>query len=228
MPSEINTFFTGIKKAFLGFYGKLIRVKVFGKEFWKNLHRNCIVVANHVTGVDSIVLQIALRRRLFLLAARKWFKGRFIEFFMTFFCDMIPVARQKGAANLRGIKRSLALLHNRQSLAVYPAGRMSRDASIPQINNGASYLAYKSELPVVAVYVKNLALGPRLGNRPRADDAIEGLGSVARNIFNRKIEVYISQPIFPRKGTDRHKEMARLNAEIQRSFSELQEKASRN
>lgn len=228
-PSELFTVFTAIKKAFLGFYGRLMRIKVFGQEFFSELRRNCIVVANHVTGADSIILQIALRRRLFMLAARKWFEGRFIGFFMTFFCEMVPVALEKGARNLLGIKRSLALLKNRQSLAVYPSGRMNRDDCMQEINDGAAYLSIKSGAPIVPVYLKNLAYGPEPGSRPWITETWEGLGSVAHNIFNRKIEVYIAPPIYPRKEmVDRKEEIKRLNAEIRRAFDELRQKASVN
>ena len=226
-PSELYTFFTTIKKVFIGFYGRLVRIKIFGEEMWRELRSNAIVVANHVTGADSIILQIALKRRLFMLAARKWFQSRFIGFFMTFFCEMVPVALEKGARNLLGIKRALALLKNRQSLAVYPSGRMNRDDCMQEINDGAAYLSIKSGAPIVPVYLKNLAYGPEPGSRPWITETWEGLGSVAHNIFNRKIEVYIAPPIYPRKEVvDRKEEIKRLNAEIRSSFDELHQKAS--
>lgn len=228
-PSELFTVFTAIKKAFLGFYGRLMRIKVFGQEFFSELRRNCIVVANHVTGADSIILQIALRRRLFMLAARKWFEGKFVAFFMTFFCDMVPVALEKGARNLLGIKRSLALLKRRQSLGMFPSGHLNRDGSIPQVNSGAAYLALKSGTPILPVYLKNLALGPEPGSRPWLNEAWEGLFSFAHNVFNRRIEVYIGPPIYPRiQGVDRREEISRINAEIRRSFDELQHQACLN
>lgn len=227
-PSEIFTVFTAIKKAFLGFYGRLMRIKVFGEETWKRVRRSCIVVANHVTGADSIILQIALRRRLFMLAAQKWFEGRFVGFFMTFFCEMVPVALEQGLCNFRGIKRSLALLKNRQSLAMYPAGRMSREDRVEVINDGAAYLSFKSGAPIVPVYMKNLAYGPEPGSRPRMDETLEGLGSVVHNIFNRRIEVYIAEPIYPRTGVDRKREIERLNAEIRRAYEVLIKRASPN
>ncbi len=228
-PSELRTFFTSVKQAFLAFYGRLVHIHIIGKEFWQGLRRNAIVVANHVTGVDSIILQIALRRRLFMLAARKWFEGRFIAFFMTFFCDMIPVALGDGLCNHAGIKRAIILLRKKQSIALYPAGRMYRDGSIPDVNNGAAYLAYKSGAPIVPVYMANLALGPKTTSTPRQEDTVEGLGSVVHNIFNRHIEVYIAPPIFPRsRAPDRKREINRLNSMIRRSLDELRKDASLN
>lgn len=226
-PTELRTFGL-IKKVFLGFYGRLMRIKVFGEEIWKKLHRNCIVVANHITGADSIILQIALRRRLFLLAAEKWFRSRVVDFFMTFFCEMVPVALEKGFLNLKGIKRSLDLLRNRQSLAIYPAGQMQRDDTLELINDGAAYLSIKSGVPIVPVYLKNLAFGPEPGSSRRRTEALEGLGSVAHNIFNRKIEVYVGPPIYPRRKADRKQEIKRINAEIRRSYHKLLKKASMN
>lgn len=228
-PSEIRTFFTSLKEAFLAFYGRLVRIKIFGREFWQGLNRNSIVVANHATGVDSIILQIGLKRRLFMLAAKKWFEGRFIRFFMTFFCDMIPVAIKEGPCNVKGIKRALKLLELKQSIGLYPAGRMTREDAVPEISNGAAYLALKSGVPIVAVYVKNLAFGPEIGSSPRMDDAVEGLGSVVHNIFNRRIELYIAPPVFPvTDALDRKSEINRINTEIHERFEELIQQASLN
>lgn len=224
-PSELFTFFTMLKKALLGFYGRLMRIKVFGEEVWRELRRGCIVVANHVTGADSMILQIALRRRLFMLAAKQWFHGKFVNFFMTFFCDMVPVDKG-GVCNLGGIKRALALLRHRQSLALFPSGKMNVNDRMQTIHNGAAYLAVKSGAPIVPVHLKNLALGPQ-----GRSDVMEGLGSVAHNVFNNRIEVYIADPIYPRAGvdrTDRREEINRINAKIRRSYSELLAQASRN
>jgi len=224
--SEIRSTFLVVRKVFFGFYRRLVRIKVFGSEFWRELHNKAsIVVTNHVTGVDSIVLQMALRRRLFMLAARRWFEGRFVNFFMTFFCDMVPVAMEKGARNLLGIKRTLALLGRNQSVGIYPSGQLDRDGSVSAINDGAAYIAVKSGKPIIPVYLKNLALGPKPFSRPWLNEAWEGLFSVIHNIFNRRIEAYIGEPIYPHRARDMHEEIERLNTEIRRSFDELQHRA---
>lgn len=222
-PSELRTFFALLKNLFLGCYARLIRVKVSGREIFQKLHTNCIVVANHVTGADSFVLQIALRRRLFMLAARRWFRSRFLEFVMTFFCDMLPVALDEGMKNLKGVKRALALLKHKQSVGLYPSAGMSRDGLLHEIHNGAAYLAYRSGVPIVPVYMRNLALGPeRMRLDHLGDDAREGIGSLLYNLFNRKIEIHIAAPIYPHiTARNRRQEIDRLNAEIASSFHEL-------
>lgn len=165
-----------------------------------------------------------------MLAARRWFRSRFLEFVMIFFCDMIPVACERGFANICGIRRALALLGHRQSLGVYPAGEMYRDSSIPSVHDGAAFLALKSGVPILPVFVKNLALGPeRLRLDDLGDDANEGVGSLVRNLFNRKIEVFIGEPIYPRiVERDKKRELNRLNTEIKRSLEELRRHASLN
>jgi len=224
--SEIKSGFRIIKDVFLGVYRRMMKIKVFGVEFWKNVHRNAIVVTNHLTGADSLILQIALHRRLFMLAARKWFSSRIVEFFMTFFCDMVPVALEKGARNILGIKRSLALLKRNQSLGIFPSGHLNRDGSIPEINSGAAYLAVKSGTPIVPVYLKNLTLGPEPGCRPWLTAAWEGFFSIVVNVFNRRIEAYIGEPIYPNKSNGNMRdEIERINTEIRTSFNELQEQA---
>jgi 1-acyl-sn-glycerol-3-phosphate acyltransferase len=144
---------------------------------------------------------------------------------MTFFCDMVPVVAEKGAKNLRGIKRALALLSYKKSLGIYPSGDMSRDGMVHEIHNGAAYLSAKSGVPIVPVYIRNLALGPARTSLELGDDAREGVGSLVHNLFNRRIELYIARPIYPRQDVPRRKEMSRINSEIRRSFRQLENQA---
>ncbi len=227
-PSEIRSFFTSLKNTFLKAYGRLVRIKIFGMDFRKNLKRNTIVVANHVTGVDSIILQIALKRRLFMLAAKKWFEGRFIKFFMTFFCDMIPVAINEGLCNFKGIKRAIELLKHKQNLGIFPSAHLDRDGAISGINKGAAFLAIKTNTPIVPVYLKNLILGPEPYSRPWINEAWEGAFSVLGNVLNRRIEVYIGHPIYPRVNCDTKSEIARINYRLHLSFEDLRRQANPN
>lgn len=226
-PTELKTFGL-VKRLFLGSYKFATRIRLFGSETWRKMHSNCIVVANHVTGADSIILQIALKRRLFMLAARKWFSNRVVSFFMTFFCEIVPIAMNEGARTFMGIKRTLQLLKNNQSIGVFPSGHLEPEGWTGVVNDGAAWLALKTGKPIVPVYLKNLALGPSPGSRPWITAAWEGAGSVFNNIFNRKIEVYVGEAIYPREGVDRRKEIPRLNAEIRRSYEELLTQASVN
>lgn len=186
------------------------------------------MVANHVTGVDSIILQIALRRRLFMLAAKKWFEGQFIKFFMTFFCDMIPVAINEGLCNFKGIKRAVELLKHKQSIGVFPSAHLDRNGSISAINKGAAFLAIKTNTPIVPVYIKNLNLGPEPFSRPWLNEAWEGAFSVIGNLLNRRIKVYIGRPIFPGTHYDTKSEITRINNQILFAFEDLIRQASLN
>ena len=77
---------TRLKQLLLAFYGLFIRVRVVGGVELP-LRRTFIVAANHVTGADSLVLQIALRTRLFFVTSTRWLAGRLSGFWMQKVCD---------------------------------------------------------------------------------------------------------------------------------------------
>jgi 1-acyl-sn-glycerol-3-phosphate acyltransferase len=216
-----------VKAALLALYGLSIRVRVIGKDrVALPLRRRFIIAANHLTGADSVVLQVALKTRLFFVAWSRWFKTRFVGFFMRNLCDTMPVNTGHGAENVPGVRQALETLRSGGCVGIYPEGEMNRQGLVSHVHDGCSWLAARTGTPILPVYVRNLKLGPAPYSQPWIDEAWEGFLSITRNVLNTRIEVVIGDPIQPDPAAARsparlHSEISRLNGELLRQFDRL-------
>lgn len=208
-------------------YALFIRVRVIGADrVGLPLRRGFVVCANHLTGADSVVLQIALRTRLVFIAWSRWFRTRFVGFFMRNVCDTLPVNTGAGAENVAGVRRAVNVLREGLSVGIYPEGEMNRAGVVSHVHDGAAWLACHTDTPILPVYVRNLRLGPEPYSRPWLNEAWEGFLSIVGNILNTRIEVVIGEPIVPdpcatTSPATLDSEISRLNGELLRRFDDL-------
>lgn len=224
-----TTVWTRLKQLLLQAYGLCIRVRVKGEgRIAVPLHRHFIVAANHLTGADSLVIQLALRTRLFFVTSARWLATRFTGFFMSNICDSVPADTGAGFENLAGVRKCVRTLESGGSIGIYPEGRLNREGRVDRIENGAAWLAARTGTPILPVYVRNLKLGPEPWSRPWLSEAWEGFFSVVGNLLNTDIEVVVGEPIAPLEGAAKdpdslRSEVERLNIELRRSFDLLAE-----
>lgn len=224
---EINTFWVRLKSLLLYLYGLLVRIRVVGQEkIALPMRAGFIVVANHLTGADSIVIQIALKTRIFFLAWARWFHSQFVGFWMQKLCDTMPVENGKGVENVASLRRSIEMLKMGAAVGVYPEGELNRQGSVDHLHPGAAWLAVRASVPLLPIYVTGLKLGPQPYSRPWLNEAWEGFFSVVGNLFNRNIVVVIGTPIpppspLPRTKEELKKEISRINTELERQFAAL-------
>jgi 1-acyl-sn-glycerol-3-phosphate acyltransferase len=227
-----RTAWTIVKEALLACYSLFIHVRVIepSARFATHrvalpLRRSFIVAANHLTGADSLVLQIALKTRLFFVTWARWLAGRFSSFFMSNLCDSVPVEDGTGVENVAGVRKCLATLDSGGSVGIYPEGRLNRQGRVESLHDGAAYLAARTGTPILPVYVRNLKLGPEPYSLPWLNEAWEGFFSVVGNLLNTEIEVVLGEPIEPRAVVASHHalhdEIDRLNLELRRQFDQL-------
>ncbi len=216
-----------VKTVLLKIYGVLIRVRVVGREYiCQPMYKGFIVAANHLTGADSIVIQIALKTRIFYLAWKRWFYSRFVGFWMKNLCDTMPVENRVDASNVATLRRSIELLKNGAAIGVFPEGEMNRTGKITHLHNGTAWLAVRAGVPVLPVYIAGLKNGPEPYSKPWLNEAWEGFFSVVENIFNRHIVVAVGKPIYPEAkpwatDVELKREINRINQELLCQFQLL-------
>ncbi|MGQ9708331.1 MAG: lysophospholipid acyltransferase family protein [bacterium] len=226
MKSE-RIIWAGIKQVLLKIYGLLIRVRIIGRErIALPVRSGFIIAANHLTGADSIVIQIALRTRVFFLAWKRWFYSRFVGFWMKNLCDTMPVVNNADPDNVATLRKSIALLKDGVAIGIFPEGELNRTGLVDHLHNGTAWLAVRAGVPILPVYVTGLKLGPEPNSRPWVNEAWEGFFSVVGNLFNRNIIVVIGEPILPparipTTRTELKNEIERVNQALARQFQSL-------
>ena len=116
-----------------------------------------IVIANHQSNLDTLILPYASRRKLYFMAKDSLFKNRL----MGFFCRRLggfPVKR--GSMSIATMRHVLDLLGGGKVLAMYPEGTRHKEGEeglLHEVKNGVVLFALKTRSPIVPVFIKRRA-----------------------------------------------------------------------
>jgi len=114
-----------------------------------------IIASNHLSFIDSVVIPLAVPRRVRFLAKAEYFTGRGPRGRLTalFFhlIDAVPVERTGNRDSMRSLESALAVLRDGQAFGIYPEGTRSRDGRLYRGRTGVGWLALTSGAPVVPV-----------------------------------------------------------------------------
>lgn len=136
---------------------------VTGREKFKQITGPCIVVANHTSHMDALVLHCALPQRIRWnvysgAAADRWFvKGRkeliMQPWYQSLAMGTFPIQRGGGS---RALDYPKQLLDKGCNLIIFPEGTRSTSRSMAKFRHGVSILALEKNVPVVPVFLAGL------------------------------------------------------------------------
>jgi len=129
----------------------LFRLSVAGIE---RLPRTgpAVLVANHTSWLDPIVLPLALPRKPGFLAMEELWKMPVVGFVMRAYGHLaIPLHR--GAVDATALRRALGVLKEGALLIVFPEGGISPDGRLRPFHRGAALLAARAGAPLVPVAI---------------------------------------------------------------------------
>ncbi|MFC1616895.1 lysophospholipid acyltransferase family protein [Candidatus Margulisiibacteriota bacterium] len=137
---RIGMFFTGLK------------IKVDGLENIEDLKTNFIVMANHQSLMDILVLMQAIPKKFSFIAKKELFKipvlGWDIAMQGHFYID-----RKNPRVAVKQLKKIKEKAKKGASLLIFPEGTRSLDGEIGSFKRGAFLLAQEAELPIVPLYI---------------------------------------------------------------------------
>ncbi len=136
---------------------------VTGRENLRDVKGPCIVVGNHTSHLDALVLFQALPQRIkwnvyFAAAADRWFvKGRkelvMQPWYQSLAVGSFPIQRGGGSKALDYPKW---LLDRGCNLVIFPEGTRSTSRKLAKFRHGVSILALEKNVPVVPIYLSGL------------------------------------------------------------------------
>lgn len=114
-----------------------------------------ILVSNHISGLDPMLLIASSPRPIrFLIAREQYERFGFKWLFKAVGC--IPIDRSKQADN--SMRHAIRALHNGEVLAIFPHGKIHLRSDPPaRLKPGAARLAIKVECPIVPVRISGVA-----------------------------------------------------------------------
>jgi 1-acyl-sn-glycerol-3-phosphate acyltransferase len=125
----------------------VFRIRVFGREHVPK-SGGALVVSNHQSHLDPILVGLACDRRLNYVARDTLFRfAPFAWLMMTF--DAIPIDRE--GTGLGGLKESLRRLKDGEMLLIFPEGTRTRDGEVGLLKPGFLALARRAKVPLLPV-----------------------------------------------------------------------------
>ncbi len=121
------------------------RVRVEGEPLPRG---PCVLVANHTSYLDPIVLAAVIRRRIAFLTTATVCSKPTVGWFLRL-CRSIPVQVRGG--NRDAMRRAREVLAGGGLLGVFPEGGISRDGKLLLGNPGAVALALAGNVPIVPI-----------------------------------------------------------------------------
>jgi len=152
--------YRGLRAAVRALAAALFRLKVTGVE---RLPRGgAVLVANHESWLDPIILPLSLPRKPAFLAMEELWRMPGVGVVMRAYGPLaIPLRR--GAVDATALKRSLLALRSGALLIVFPEGGISPDGRLRPFHQGAALLAARTQVPLVPVALVGTADALPLG-----------------------------------------------------------------
>ncbi|MCL1975160.1 MAG: 1-acyl-sn-glycerol-3-phosphate acyltransferase [Firmicutes bacterium] len=159
---------------FLRLWCKLGGCRIYGRE---NIPAKgaCLMVANHASFADPILLAVAFPRHITYIAKEQFKRKAFTRWLLG--TGLGAVFLDKDEGDISALRQAIKLLKNGKTVGIFPEGRRNFDQQIGQFMPGAAFIAIKANVPVLPVAIYNSHDLPR---------------------FNKsKVAVNIGQPIEP-------------------------------
>jgi acyl-[acyl-carrier-protein]-phospholipid O-acyltransferase / long-chain-fatty-acid--[acyl-carrier-protein] ligase len=140
----------GLRFFGLGVARTIYRVSTFGRE--RLPQGGFLLLPNHITWVDAIVLSLACPRPIRFIIDEGVYRNRFLNpFFHAIGC--IPITTRKAKDALRD---AIARIQAGEIVCLFPEGELSRTGSLLRLRRGYEIIARQAEAPVVPVYLDQL------------------------------------------------------------------------
>lgn len=131
--------------------GKLLfDLKVYGRH---NVpaHGGVLIVSNHQSLLDPILLPVWLTRPLNYVAKSELFRNRFCAWFLRSVVNAFPV--RQGAGDVRAVKETIQRLHEGHLMNIYPEGARTLDGEIAPLQKGVALMIQRTHAIVVPAVI---------------------------------------------------------------------------
>jgi 1-acyl-sn-glycerol-3-phosphate acyltransferase len=146
-----------------------------------------IVASNHLSFIDSIVIPLAVPRKVVFLAKAEYWEGRSPAswprrlFFALF--EAVPVQREQQQDAQASLDLARQVLERGHAFGIYPEGTRSRDGRLYRGRTGVGWLAMAAQASVVPVGLVGT-------------DAVQPIGATVPRV-RRGVTIRFGEPVDP-------------------------------
>jgi 1-acyl-sn-glycerol-3-phosphate acyltransferase len=203
-----DSFAISLVRALTWMYARLVhRLKIVGANGdCLPAEGACILVSNHRSGVDPVILSVVTHRRVRFLMAREYYDVPVLRWlFRALRC--IPVNRD--GADFGGTKEALRALRAGEVIGIFPQGGIREEGTPLEGKSGVALLAVRSKALVVPF---------RIDGSPNLDSVFGALFTPSRTV------VRVGSPLSfaeSRQGKSSRSELDRVTGTILNAIESL-------
>jgi 1-acyl-sn-glycerol-3-phosphate acyltransferase len=135
---------------FLVFFKVFNGLEVSGRQYLPK-GKGFILVSNHVSNLDPIVLGVACPRNVYFMAKEELFSNRFFGWVLRH-VHAFPLKRK--GADLSAIRTAIKKVNSGGVILIFPEGTRSTDGKLGPGHEGVGFLADKLNAPVIPAFIK--------------------------------------------------------------------------
>ena len=156
----------------------------------------CIVIANHTTTFDPLMLLALIKSKRNILVAKDWYEMPKFHWLLKRF-NAIPIDRYNplDASWLSVTKKNIA---NGYSIIIFPEGKCREDGLLNEFKSGFAMLARSTGLPVVSIGIDGIY--NKRGHRPvlcvSGKEKIERVKGVSSSEYLTEKSEYFRQKVW--------------------------------
>lgn len=144
-------------------------VKVNGLEHWKNLQGNAVIIANHTSFLDAVLLWVYIPGHLYFAidtyVSQKWWVKPFLHLVKYFPID---------PTNPMAVKSIIEEVKSGKRVVIFPEGRITTTGGLMKIYPGPAMIADKSDAQLLPICLEGSQyslfsrFGTQLKTRPQS------------------------------------------------------------
>lgn len=125
----------------------------------------CVIVANHASHLDPLLLGAGLPRRITFLMTVLHFRSARLGWFFRW-QRVIPL-EVRGLGNRAALRAAKAVLERGELLTIFPEGAVTRDGGMYLGNPGAVSLALANDVPILPCFIDGAREAAPIGGKVR-------------------------------------------------------------
>jgi acyl-[acyl-carrier-protein]-phospholipid O-acyltransferase/long-chain-fatty-acid--[acyl-carrier-protein] ligase len=120
----------------------------------------CLLVCNHVSYSDGVILAAALRRRVRFLVYRSYLEVPVVGWGLRWY-GVIPIAAEDARRTMAAsIAAAVAAARAGEVVAIFPEGKISRSGQLDAFRAGLERIARRAQVPIIPAHLHGLWGGP--------------------------------------------------------------------
>ena len=127
-----------------------LRVRVFGAHNVPQVG-GAMIVSNHQSYLDPVLLSLALRWPVAYMARRSLFRHPAFALLLRM-VNVFPITR--GGRDVRALRETVERLRAGERLVVFPEGSRTTDGEIGPLRPGVARLAVRAQVPIVPAVIE--------------------------------------------------------------------------